>query len=374
MFDHQYSQTMSLQHPAPRPDVAVYVGRFQPFHNGHLALVQRALALAPQCVVVIGSAHQARTPKNPFTWQERAEMVRLALPPADRDRVRFLPVRDYYDEARWVAAVRQGVAGLLADGAPTATDDDDGELPQSVALVGHFKDATSGYLNSFPGWTMVSVERVSTADATHLRDALFSTADHPIDATLAALAGQAPQSTLDFLRAWVALPYFAPLTQEWRMLKHYKEEWASAPYPPVFVTVDAVVRCSGRVLLIQRGRAPGKGLYAVPGGFIEQTETAYQSALRELQEETHLHLLAQTMDQCLQETAVFDHPHRSLRGRTITHAHYFDLGDRELPEVRADDDAQAVEWVPIAQLRALEDRFHDDHFHMLDHFLGLTED
>jgi bifunctional NMN adenylyltransferase/nudix hydrolase len=70
---------------------------------------------------------------------------------------------------------------------------------------------------------------------------------------------------------------------------------------------------------------------------------------------------------------VFDHPDRSLRGRTITHAHYFDLGDRELPEVQADDDAQAVEWVPIEKLSALEDRFHDDHFHMLDHFLGLTK-
>jgi bifunctional NMN adenylyltransferase/nudix hydrolase len=71
---------------------------------------------------------------------------------------------------------------------------------------------------------------------------------------------------------------------------------------------------------------------------------------------------------------VFDHPDRSQRGRTITHAHYFDLGDRELPEVRADDDAARAEWVPIAALASMEDRFFDDHFHMLDHFLGLTSD
>jgi bifunctional NMN adenylyltransferase/nudix hydrolase len=142
----------------------------------------------------------------------------------------------------------------------------------------------------------------------------------------------------------------------------------------VFVTVDAVVRCVDRVLLIRRGRAPGVGLHAVPGGFIEQRETAYQSALRELAEETHLELLADTMQRTLRATAVFDHPDRSLRGRTITHAHYFDLGDRELPEVRADDDAQSVAWVPIVDIPAMEDRFHDDHFHMLDHFLGLTRE
>jgi len=113
-------------------------------------------------------------------------------------------------------------------------------------------------------------------------------------------------------------------------------------------------------------------LYAVPGGFIEQRETTYQSALRELREETQLHLLDASMRQCLRETAVFDHPDRSQRGRTITHAHHFDLGDRELPEVVAGDDAAAALWTPIGELPALEDQFLDDHFHMLDHFLGLT--
>jgi len=70
--------------------------------------------------------------------------------------------------------------------------------------------------------------------------------------------------------------------------------------------------------------------------------------------------------------AVFDHPDRSQRGRTITHAHCFDLGDRDLPEVAGADDALTAEWIPVSELTALEDRFHDDHFHMLDHFLGLT--
>lgn len=346
---------------SPQADVAVLIGRFQPFHNAHLTLLRRALESAPQCIVVIGSAHQARSPKNPFTWTERAEMIRLALPEADRARVGFLPVRDHYDETRWVRAVREGVAGLLRQ-TPSA----------SIALVGHFKDATSQYLRGFPGWALVSVERLAGADGTHLRDALFSAAPADIDATLGALVDQAPPSTLGFLRAWAALPFAPELAAEWRMLQDYRAAWRAAPYPPVFVTVDAVVRCAGRVLLIQRGKAPGRGLFAVPGGFIELRETAYQSALRELEEETHLNLLADTMRQCLREVAVFDHPDRSLRGRTITHAHYFDLGERELPEVRADDDAESVEWVPMEQLHAMEDRFHDDHFHMLDHFLGLT--
>lgn len=74
----------------------------------------------------------------------------------------------------------------------------------------------------------------------------------------------------------------------------------------------------------------------------------------------------------LQWVAVFDHPDRSQRGRTITHAHYFDLGDAPFPAVRADDDAMQVEWVPVEKLAAMEEEFFEDHFHMLDHFLVLT--
>lgn len=345
-----------------RPDIAVLVGQFQPLHNAHLELLNRALQVAPVCVVVIGSAHQARTPKNPFTWSERAEMIRLALPEAERARVRFLPVRDYYDQERWLHVVGEAI-GKMTPGTSA-----------KVALVGHFEDATSEYLRGFTGWSMLSVDRFPGIGGTRIRDAIFAGGPVLHEATLAALIDQAPPTTLGFLRAWAALPFLEPLHREWQVLRHYHEEWAAAPYPPVFVTVDAVVRCADHVLLIRRGQAPGAGLYAVPGGFIEQRETAYQSALRELAEETHLSLLGETMRRALRATAVFDHPDRSLRGRTITHAHCFDLGDRELPEVRPDDDAQSVAWVPISEIAALEDRFHDDHFHMLDHFLGLTNE
>ena len=46
---------------------AVCIGRFQGLHHGQLAVIRRALLLAPRVVIVIGSAFQARTPKNPFT-------------------------------------------------------------------------------------------------------------------------------------------------------------------------------------------------------------------------------------------------------------------------------------------------------------------
>ncbi|WP_287877612.1 bifunctional nicotinamide-nucleotide adenylyltransferase/Nudix hydroxylase [Acidovorax sp.] len=340
-------------------DTAIYIGRFEPVHNGHMALLQRALDSARSVIVVMGSAWQARSPKNPFTCDERASMMLAALPAADRARVQVLPMRDYYNEALWVQAVRKGVARIAAADA-------------RIGLVGHFKDATSSYLSAFPGWELIHVERQGRIDATAIRDAYFGATPGTVRAALNDLAAQMPASTLDFLERFAQTTDYPALQQEWRMLRGYREAWAAAPYPPVFVTVDAVLRCQNQVLLIRRAHAPGKGLRAVPGGFIEQRETVWQSCLRELAEETHCDLPEARMRAALQSVAVFDHPDRSQRGRTITHAHYFDLGDAPFPAVRADDDAMQVEWVAVEKLAAMEEEFFEDHFHMLDHFLVLT--
>jgi bifunctional NMN adenylyltransferase/nudix hydrolase len=42
-----------------------------------------------------------------------------------------------------------------------------------------------------------------------------------------------------------------------------------------------------------------------------------------------------------------------------------------LPEIAGGDDAAEARWVPIADLPSLEEQFHDDHFHILDYFLGF---
>ena len=50
-----------------------------------------------------------------------------------------------------------------------------------------------------------------------------------------------------------------------------------------------------------------------------------------------------------------------------------DLGDAPFPVVQAEDDAALVQWTRIDQLAGMEEEFFEDHFHMLDHFLGLTK-
>ncbi|QXZ09844.1 bifunctional nicotinamide-nucleotide adenylyltransferase/Nudix hydroxylase [Comamonas sp. Y33R10-2] len=346
---------------------AVLIGRFQPLHNGHMALLHAALQRARQVVVVLGSAWQAPNPKNPFSWQERAQMLRNALSKEDAARVQCVPVRDYYNEPLWVNAVRSAVQAHVPEGA-------------SVALVGHFKDSSSSYLARFPGWELISLPRLGQFDATPLRDILFgedSASAEALSATLGKLSTQMPQSTLRFLQHWAQTPEYVRLQKEWHMLKSYKEAWAKAPYPPMFVTVDALLRCHAKgqdhVLLIQRGHAPGVGQWALPGGFLEQRDSLWQSCLRELREETCSTISEADLLAALQAVQVFDHPDRSLRGRTITHVHYLDLGMQPaLPPVQGADDAALARWVPIANLAQMEASFFEDHFKILCQFLPIS--
>ena len=59
-------------------DTLVLIGRFQPFHNAHLEIIKRSTALCDKLIVITGSAAQPRTYKNPFTSQEREQMIKAA--------------------------------------------------------------------------------------------------------------------------------------------------------------------------------------------------------------------------------------------------------------------------------------------------------
>jgi bifunctional NMN adenylyltransferase/nudix hydrolase len=342
-----------------RADVAVLIGRFQPFHNGHAALLRTALETAPQVVVVLGSSFHARSAKDPFTWQERATMIASAMSAEERERVVYVPVRDYYEDARWADEVRKEVARAAGE-------------DKRIALVTLFKDASNTYLNNFPHWRLVTIKVAADNDARSIRRVLFEAEN--LDVSLGVLAALVPTAVRQYLKAWSLLPHYAPLVKEHAAIEAYKAAWRAAPYPPIFCTVDAVVKTAGHVLLIQRDGFPGKGLWAIPGGFVEQCERLLQAAIRELTEETQLAVLLSSLSDALVDVVVFDHPDRSQRGRTITHAHFFNLETEHLPDVEGADDAALAKWIPVDELVSMEEQFFEDHFHILDHFLRLTGD
>ena len=85
----------------------LYVGRFQPFHKGHLEAIKEVLKEVEEIVIVIGSAQYSHNIHNPFTAGERIVMVRQALEEANVDysKVWIVPVPDVHLHMLWVSAL-----------------------------------------------------------------------------------------------------------------------------------------------------------------------------------------------------------------------------------------------------------------------------
>lgn len=80
------------------------VGRFQPFHRGHLGVVVQIEKQRPgvPLILAIGSAEESYTWNNPFTAGERFEMIDRALPRDANPSVHIVPVADIRRHAQWV--------------------------------------------------------------------------------------------------------------------------------------------------------------------------------------------------------------------------------------------------------------------------------
>jgi len=88
-------------------ETGLYVGRFQPFHLGHLEAIRHILKKVDTVVIAIGSAQYSHTLENPFTAGERLTMSRLALDEAGipANKYFLVPILDINVHRLWVASV-----------------------------------------------------------------------------------------------------------------------------------------------------------------------------------------------------------------------------------------------------------------------------
>lgn len=329
-------------------DIVVQIGTFQPWLHAHQLALDSALQQAPRVALLLAGATQAPSVRHPFSLEQRAELLRLSISAGQRSRIAVYALRETYPPgADWQAVL----AALEPAG---------GSAPRLA-------------VQAEPG--LPSAARTGAVALPY---------PHPGDAAAAwrqsALAAGPPPAmpppcaaTPDaeaWLAEWLEGTQCTRLREEWEALEQDRLAWSTAPYPVTKVTVDCVIECAGHVLLIQRGRAPGRDLYALPGGFIDVDETLLQSARRELAEETGVDL----GNEAPRGSAVFDAPWRSQRGRVITHAYHFVLEAARPPTPQAGDDASHARWVALDRLPALAGRMHDDHALILAHFLESLRD
>lgn len=340
-------------------DLTVFIGRFSPVHLGHAEVLKRALQTSKAVLILIGSAGQARNVKNPFTYDERAFIINKFIQDYSqsndvKSQVIIKPLHDHpYNEAAWIREVQDSV-----DEVRDNLVDFIGLNP-TVHLTGSNRDGSTYYLKIFGNYfdmDLILNQEALNISATKVRDIYFGERRIPEKDLL-------PQTTINFLSEFKRSDAFVDLVNECNFIQGYKELWSTAPYEPTFNTVDACVIQSGHVLVVVRDNFPGRGLWALPGGFLETNERLIDGAVRELMEETKIELSKAQLYGSIKSKEIFDDVNRSLRGRTLTTCFLFRLDDsKPLPKVAPQKgEVKKVMWVPINEALKNTHLWFEDH-------------
>lgn len=372
-------------------DLLVFIGRFRPFHKGHQHVIDTALEQAHNVLVLVGSANRPRTAKTVWTADEVEDMIRTVYPHSTQfgSRLSVSHLDDWMhdNDFRWMMDVHRAVDAKIQEIQQWSGH----ERNLSVGLVGYSKDHTSYYLKKFPQWKSVDAGAYTVSgkslDATMIRRELIRLADRPLTG-LQSVASMLSMPVQKWLVHWLlqgrhratleTIKHAIDFAVEYKEEHAYKGkrdpetgEFKSKPYSAIHTTADSVIIQSGHVLMGRRKFNPGKGLWALPGGFAHEFEPVGESSLRETKEETRIGVPLNTLKLAFRFKHVFGDPNRSDdRGRIITHAYLYLLNDREeLPVVEAADDFEEVRWLPLGLMNPRE--MYSDHYWIIRKMIDM---
>lgn len=312
----------------------IFIGRFQPIHSGHIHAIGVAASQVRQLIIMVGSANQCRSIRNPWSFQERKSMIRIKLESANIQNVTIVPLNDYpYSDSQWITDVRSTIEYHTED---------------KPVLFGHMKEGND-YLTWFPDWEFRSIESQSKINATEVRTTMFLT------------------NSLEMPKC---------VRDDWAFYQKEAKLFENYPFPETlnFNCADAVLECQGHVLLIKRKFAPGAGQWALPGGFRNQRETFLDCAIRELQEETNVRIPEKVLRGSIVKSELFDSPSRSFGIPRNTLAVYMRINpnpDGSLPRANGADDAVECKWFPLTTvLNRMQ--VYDDHLAIVSKMTGVV--
>jgi len=357
--------------------INVVLGRFQLVHEGHLALIAKACENYSEVYILVGSADKSRDVCNPFTFEERYSMLvklsdpstfeqierlrKYGLQKLELERKLILPIQDCDTDAEWIGCLQNTIQDIKKN-----------NKDSQVNLITCKKDdKTANYIDLIKDAKIFDdvieiepyLENGKVISAKNKRKEYFTKIPSIVD--YVGWGGYGYMCENDYLEMQKKYIEAGLITEDDVYYANYQEEVKQ--YPRIEHTADIAIFHGNNVLLIKRGKAPGKGLYALPGGFVNQNETLKECALRELKEETGL-----VIDNPMHMRLVgnFDNPNRSRRSRVITTLYEVLLlnlqKDYDINAVKAGDDASSVEWINAEDaLKMDKSAFFEDHYDML---------
>ena len=92
--------------------IGLFIGRFQPFHNGHLAIIKQALKNVNHLKIVLGTKQESRTGKNPLTWEERKDIITQTLEAESISNYEIFALNDIPNDNEYPSYVKENVGNF----------------------------------------------------------------------------------------------------------------------------------------------------------------------------------------------------------------------------------------------------------------------
>ena len=182
----------------PLYDICVCMGRFQPFHWGHFYLIQAALTHGKQVIVLLGSHLSSPNLKNPWSSEEREQMIWMCLQPTCQVRIHFVPICDRETDEQWAADINQKVYALIP-------------LNSRISIIGHHDQGKPFFSQRLPQWDYIEKLRRPGINATDIRTAYFSQSPETD------YADKIPFGTLQYLRKFKQQPIYRHLWEQFNL-------------------------------------------------------------------------------------------------------------------------------------------------------------
>lgn len=242
---------------------ALFIGRFQPPHVGHIGIIKAISKKADEVIIGIGSSNEHHTIDNPFTAKEREEMLNSALKVKNYS---IVPIPDIHNYSKWVEHVKSLTPKF------------------DIVYTGNkiVKD-----LFEAAGYKVKEVKKKRYISSTAIRDMMTKDQDWK------QYVPKEVSSIVDKINGVARV-------------KKFNNEKYQNPLP----TVDAIIETPSGVILIERKNFPYG--WAIPGGFVEYGETVENAAKREAKEETGLDI------ELIHLLGVYSDPKRDPRRHVIS--------------------------------------------------------
>ena len=372
----------------------VYIGRFQPFHKGHKAIVDLTVKMmkpGDTFTIIIGSADQQETERNPLSASQRKEMLSIELEgyPVTISTINDSP----YNYDLWIECLCAKMLGFKS-----ATHDDFLEKQEdfikgfsNICIVG--MENVEEYIDRITKYyTYAPTEHFNLGINSHIFSELDTQASVH-GSSIRTLACSEDRGHLENFYSVIkdlvdekVLAYLKTVNFPLIVYNAYIKgmdyaELTGCKYNSCFMTVDNIVfdKFLDQVLLIKR---KDNGKLAIPGGFAEPYMNMKDNALRELEEETSItaKMLKDAFVKIDElEPTLIDAPYRDPRSShkcNFVSAVYVwqskvDALKNFIPYIKAGDDAVDTVWLSKEECEDLPAwRFHADHKKIICKLLG----